>query len=92
MFVVIILTMCIFVNNLAFGLLRSKVPQTQSTPFSYPPPTPNPSQAYQWNLPPQTPRHISGEQGTYNLGGVPFHAILPSQTPGQRSPKKGAWI
>jgi hypothetical protein len=104
-FVVIILTICLAVNNVAFSAFRSR---------GHPPPAPQyfqpsaPSQDYQWGPIPQTPRHISGQgmgqgQGFDMYGGVgntlmsPQHErmqmqgqIMPSQTP-QRSPRKTSW-
>ncbi|KAE8441732.1 hypothetical protein EG329_004518 [Mollisiaceae sp. DMI_Dod_QoI] len=88
-FVVLIVTVCILVNNLAFGMFRSKsshMPQAQ--PF-FPPPHQN----FQWGPPPQTPHYEpqtpqrSVAYDDYN--GQTYQPIMPSETPSQRSPSKG---
>jgi hypothetical protein len=71
---------------MVFGLFRSShkhsgMPTAQ--PY-YPPP---PQGGFQWGAPPQTPQHNIGYD---QWGSQPFQAIMPSQTPGQRSPSKGS--
>ncbi len=83
-FVVLIVTVCILVNNLAFGMFRSKSSHmTPSQPFF---PSHQHQQNFQWGAPPQTPQHTMGYDV---IGGQTYHSIMPSQTPGQRSPSKG---
>ncbi|KAH7312073.1 Di-sulfide bridge nucleocytoplasmic transport domain-containing protein [Rhexocercosporidium sp. MPI-PUGE-AT-0058] len=86
-FVVMIVTVCILINNLAFSTFRSKSNHHHmpTAPF-YPqqaPPTP-----FQWGHPPQTPQHNNMGYDIY--GGQTYQQIMPSQTPGQRSPSKGS--
>ncbi|KUJ08342.1 uncharacterized protein LY89DRAFT_789143 [Mollisia scopiformis] len=89
-FVILIVTVCILVNNLAFGMFRSKASHMhQPQPF-FPPPPRN----FQWGAPPQTP-HYEPQTPQRSLaydayGGQTYQAIMPSQTPGQRSPSKGS--
>ncbi|KAG4432725.1 hypothetical protein IFR05_011781 [Cadophora sp. M221] len=86
-FVVMIVTVCILINNLAFSTFRSKANHHMSTspPFYQPqqPPTP-----FQWGQPPQTPQQNNMGYDIY--GGQTYQQIMPSQTPGQRSPSKGS--
>ncbi|KAH8752180.1 Di-sulfide bridge nucleocytoplasmic transport domain-containing protein [Hyaloscypha finlandica] len=83
-FVVLIVTVCILVNNLAFGMFRSKVSHIPPAQPFFPPN--QHQQNFQWGAPPQTPQHTVG----YDVyGGQTYQAIMPSQTPGQRSPSKG---
>ncbi|KAH6705137.1 Di-sulfide bridge nucleocytoplasmic transport domain-containing protein [Leptodontidium sp. 2 PMI_412] len=86
-FVVMIVTVCILINNLAFSTFRSKANHHMPTsPPFYPPqqpPTP-----FQWGNPPQTPQHNNMGYDIY--GGQTYQQIMPSQTPGQRSPSKGS--
>ncbi|TVY43750.1 Nucleus export protein [Lachnellula subtilissima] len=84
-FVVLIVTVCIVANNLAFGMFRSSKPSTMPTAQPYYPPTP--SQNFQWGAPPQTPQHNIGYD---QWGGQTFQAIMPSHTPSHRSPSKGS--
>ncbi|KAK0105273.1 hypothetical protein ONS95_004342 [Cadophora gregata] len=86
-FVVMIVTVCILINNLAFSTFRSKTNHHNmpTAPPFYPqqqPPTP-----FQWGNPPQTPQHNAMGYDIY--GGQTYQQIMPSQTPGQRSPSKG---
>jgi len=75
---------CILVNNLAFGMFRSKVSHIPPAQPFFPPN--QHQQNFQWGAPPQTPQHTMG----YDVyGGQTYQAIMPSQTPGQRSPSKG---
>ncbi|KAE9365559.1 hypothetical protein N431DRAFT_431008 [Stipitochalara longipes BDJ] len=83
-FVVLIVTVCILVNNLAFGMFRSKNSHMPAAQPFFPPN--QHQQNFQWGAPPQTPQHTMG----YDVyGGQTYQAIMPSQTPGQRSPSKG---
>ncbi|KAK6580199.1 hypothetical protein PZA11_007221 [Diplocarpon coronariae] len=81
-FVVLIVTVCIMVNNLAFGLFRSKTHYPQHQPF-YPQTQSQPP--FHWGAPPQTPQHNSLGYDLY--GGQTYQQIMPSMTP-QRSPSK----
>ncbi|KAG4422330.1 hypothetical protein IFR04_004482 [Cadophora malorum] len=89
-FVVMIVTVCILINNLAFSTFRSKTNHHHNMPTAPPfypqqqqPPTP-----FQWGNPPQTPHHSNMGYDIY--GGQTYQQIMPSQTPGgQRSPSKG---
>lgn len=83
-FVVLIVTAAILVNNLAFGMFR-KPTHPHPVPSYFAPPAP--AQNYQWGAPPQTPQHQHNIQ--YDIYGTPFPAIMPSQTPHPRSPSKG---
>ena len=84
-FVVLLVTVCIVANNLAFGMFRSSKPSTMPTAQPYYPPTPG--QNFQWGAPPQTPQHNIGYE---QWGGQTFQAIMPSHTPSHRSPSKGS--
>ncbi|TVY28592.1 Nucleus export protein [Lachnellula hyalina] len=84
-FVVLLVTVCIVANNLAFGMFRSSKPSTMPTAQPYYPPTPG--QNFQWGAPPQTPQHNIGYD---QWGGQTFQAIMPSHTPSHRSPSKGS--
>lgn len=87
-FIVLIVTICILVNNLAFGMFRSK--SHIAPPQSYFPPPP---QNFQWGPPQmphyemQTPQRSVGYDG-YN--GQAYQAIMPSETPSHRSPSKAS--
>lgn len=82
-FVVLIVTVCILVNNLAFGMFRAKAPHPSQAFF---PPTPHPSN-YAWGpQPPQTPQH--NNMGYDAFGQQNYAAIMPSHTP-HGSPSKG---
>ncbi len=90
-FVVLILTICLAVNNIAFGLFRAKASHPPPAPQYYHPPTPH---APEYNWMPQTPRHPSAGHDMYGNGiemTAPLPSIMPSQTPGHRSPRKGSW-
>ncbi|TAQ84576.1 hypothetical protein B7494_g7105 [Chlorociboria aeruginascens] len=82
-FIVLIITVVILINNLTFNLIRSKA---SHLPHPTIPPVPQyfpPHQNFQWGVP-QTPTHQTGfEYGN----GQSFQAIMPS-TP-QQSPSKG---
>ncbi|KAH8816777.1 Di-sulfide bridge nucleocytoplasmic transport domain-containing protein [Xylogone sp. PMI_703] len=79
-FVVLILATCILVNNLAFGMFRSKHTHPPSVPQYFPPQP----QQFQWG-PPQTPSHSIGFD-PYTT--TPFPQIMASQIPNQHSPSK----
>ncbi|KAF8856173.1 hypothetical protein BDZ45DRAFT_715472 [Acephala macrosclerotiorum] len=90
-FVVLIVTVCILVNNLAFGMFRSKSPHMpQAQAFQ---PFPQQHQNFQWGPPPQTPYYEPQTPQTpqrsmgYDASG--YQAIMPSETR-QRSPSKGS--
>jgi hypothetical protein len=96
-FVTLIITICILVNNFAFSLFRSKATHPPPGPYySHVPPTPfgHPTQEYQWGpigAVPQTPRQASGGHDMYGapMPMTPFQSILPPQTPGRTgSPRK----
>jgi hypothetical protein len=77
----LIVTVCILVNNLAFGMFRSKNHHLSTAPQYFPPPAQN----FQWA--PQTPQH---NQAYDMFAPTPFQQIMPSQTPGNRSPSKSS--
>ncbi|KAI9742746.1 MAG: hypothetical protein M1818_003475 [Claussenomyces sp. TS43310] len=83
-FTVIIITVCISVNNVAFSVFRSRGHPPPPPTTQYYDPPPQAQDWSQWGPVPQTPRQIA-HQDMY--GGYP--AIMPSQTPG-RSPRKAS--
>ncbi|KAH6674983.1 Di-sulfide bridge nucleocytoplasmic transport domain-containing protein [Halenospora varia] len=83
-FVVIIVSVCIVANNLAFGMFRNAKPSIPTAQPYFPPPSQ--PQNFQWGAPPQTPQHNVGYD---SWNGQTFQSIMPSQTPSRRSPSKG---
>lgn len=83
-FVVIIVTVCIVANNLAFGMFRNAKPSIPTAQPYFPPPSQ--PQNFQWGAPPQTPQRNVGYD---SWNGQTFQSIMPSQTPSRRSPSKG---
>ncbi|CAG8948831.1 hypothetical protein HYFRA_00001954 [Hymenoscyphus fraxineus] len=90
-FVILTITGVLAANNIAFGAFRSKlsaphIPQQHAPPPTYFPP-PTPQHTYQWGAPPQTPQHNTHFFNYEHEQSV--KQIMPSFTPGQRSPSKG---
>lgn len=88
-FVVLIVTICILVNNLAFGMFRSK--SHIAPPRSYFPPQ---TQNFQWGPPPQTPHYEmqtpQRSVGCNGYNGQVYQSIMPSETLSHRSPSKAS--
>ncbi|KAG9231817.1 Di-sulfide bridge nucleocytoplasmic transport domain-containing protein [Amylocarpus encephaloides] len=95
-FIVVILVAVVATNNIAFGMFRSKHANLQmpTAPSYFPPP---PTGTYPWDAPPQTPQWGTQPQTPrtnhhvgFDTWGQEVRAIMPSQTPSQRSPTKGS--
>lgn len=87
-FVTLLVTVVILVNNLAFNTFRaSKSHSTIPTAPPFQGSWQAQPQPFHWGAPPQTPHHNGIGYDVY--GGQTYQQILPSQTPSQRSPSKG---